>query len=411
MHLSRTTPRDEGSNAGKAQLMLSLVLALLANLVLAAPALACAVPDTIEEARAIEEIIAIEETGAVAAPIRLAQAQPAATPAPARPAAPATPPTSSAAAGAPAAASDEPIGNVATLTGTASVVRSQNTLPLKLKDDIYLNDVVTTFADSTLGITFNDETTFNLTAKASMTIDNYLYEDSGKQNSALFDITKGTVAFVASAVAKTGDMKIQTPTATLGIRGTTGLVEVDGAGSGAHNIKLYPDPDGHVGTIDVNDRNGARLGSLTQGSSGFTLRAGAGGRITAARLTISPQQAARDQGIVRQVHAAQAVGRRVVSEQRALRRANPNRPQGAPGQRQNNLQQRPGREQPGAPNRAGQPGQPGAPNRATERERTERPGAEQRQNAPAVRQGGAPNRPPAPKKPPPPKKPPKEKKR
>ena len=150
-------------------------------------------------------------------------------------------------------------------------------------------------------------------------------KDGGKQNSALFDVTKGTVAFVASAVAKTGNMKITTPTATLGIRGTTGLVEVNGAGGGAHNIKLYPDPDGHVGTIDVNDRNGARLGSLTQGSSGFTIRAGAGGRLTAAPLMISPQQAARDQGIVRQVHAAQAVGRRVVTEQRALRRANPNR--------------------------------------------------------------------------------------
>src|SRR6202044_4201271 len=111
----------------------------------------------------------------------------------------------------------------------------------------------------------------------------------GKQNSALFDVTKGTVAFVASAVARTGNMKITTPTATLGIRGTTGLVEVNGAGGGAHNIKLYPDPDGHVGTIDVNDRSGARLGSLTQGSSGFTIRAGAGGRLTAGPMMILPR--------------------------------------------------------------------------------------------------------------------------
>src|SRR6202044_1190172 len=170
----------------------------------------------------------------------------------------------------------------------------------------------------------------------------------GKQNSALFDVTKGTVAFVASAVAKTGNMKITTPTATLGIRGTTGLVEVNGAGGGAHNIKLYPDPDGHVGTIDVNDRSGAPLGSLTQGTSGFTIRAGAGGRFTAAPLMISPQQALRDQGIVRQVHAAQSVGRQIVSQQRALRQANParnnlrNNPARQPGpQRQNGLPQRP----------------------------------------------------------------------
>jgi FecR protein len=300
------------------------------------------------------------------------------------------------------ATSDEPIGNVATLTGTASVTRnSQSPAPLKLKDDIYLNDVVQTSASSTLGVTFNDETTFNLNASASMTIDDFVYEDGGKKNSALFGITKGTVAFVAAAVAKTGNMKITTPTATLGIRGTTGLVEVNGAGGGAHNIKLYPDPDGHVGTIDVNDRAGARLGSLTQGSSGFTLRPGAGGRITAAALVISPQQAARDQGFVRQVHAAQAVGRRVVTEQRALRRANPirNNLRNAPGQRQNNLQQRGPQQQ----NPTGQQGQPGEPNRATQQ------GQQQPANAPAARQGGAPNRPAAPpRRAPPPKKPPKQ---
>jgi hypothetical protein len=403
MHLSWTTRRD----------LRSTVLALFANLVLTnlvlvGPALAYAVSDAMEDAGLSSA------ASAFAAPTQLAQAQPlpSATPAPA-PARPTTPapavPAANPPAASPAAApSSEPIGNVATLTGTASVVRNQNTLPLKLKDDIYLNDTLTTFADSTLGITFNDATTFNLTANASITVDDYIYQDGGQKNSALFDITKGTVAFVASAVAKTGNMKIATPTATLGIRGTTGLVEVNGAGGGAHNIKLYPDPDGHVGTIDVSDRSGARLGTLTQGSSGFTIRPGAGGRITAAPLAISPQQAARDQGIVRQVHAAQAVGRQVVSEQRALRQANPNRnnprnPQGQPGQqRQNNLQQRPGREQ---------PGQPGAPNRATQQ--GQQPPAAQpsvTQRPPALRQSGAPNRPASPK-PPAPKKPPKAKKR
>ena len=301
------------------------------------------------------------------------------------------------------------------------MIRNQNTLPLKLKDDIYLNDKLVTFTGSTLGVTFNDETTFNLNANASITVDNYVYEEGGQQNSALFDFARGTAAFVASSVAKTGNMKITTPTATLGIRGTSGLVEVDGAGAGAHNIKLYPDPDGHVGTIDVSDRSGgARLGTLTLGASGFTVRAGAGGRITASALVISPQQAARDQGMVRQAHAAQAVGRQVVSEQRALRRANPSNPRGAPGpQRQNNLQQRPGgRELQNSPSRNGQPNQPsnqpGQPNRATQ-QGPQPPAAQapraQRPNAPALRQGGAPNRPTALRKPPPPRKPPKEKRR
>jgi FecR protein len=340
----------------------SIALALLGGLMLAGITAGLAMPSPVDDAR---PTLGFE---AIAGLTHLAQAQPAQVPAPAAAAA-ATPAQPS---------SDEPIGNVATLTGTATVIRDKNSLPLNLKDDIYLNDELQTSANSTLGITFNDATTFNLTANAKITVDSYIYEDGGKQNGALFDITKGTVAFVAAAVAKTGDMKIATPTATLGIRGTTGLVEVpEGAAAGtASNVKLYPDADGRVGRIEVSDRSsGARLGFLTQGASGFTIRGGPGMRATALPLRISSLQAQRDQGIVRQVHAAQSVGRQVVTEQRALRRANPalnnrnraNPPrQGGPQQpnapqRQNNLQNRPGPQQPGVPGRQGLQQRPGAP--------------------------------------------------
>lgn len=307
---------------------------------------------------------------------RSAQAQPAA------PAQAAPDPTASTAD----AQQEEPIGNVATVIGSASVIRNNETTPLKVKDDIYLNDVVQTGAKSSLGITFSDATTFNLKANSQITIDSYVYEDGGKQNAGVFDVAKGTVAFVAAAVAKTGDMKITTPTATLGIRGTTGLVEVpEGAAANSPNnvaIKLYPDADGRVGRIEVNDRTGARLGFLSQGSSGFTIRPGSGGmRFAAVPLTISPQQVLRDQGFVRQVHSTQNLGRRVFNEQRDFRRANPginrfNAPRrgpqqnGLPGQNRTGQQpvlpNRPGQQQPGLQNRPGQPRQlqqPGSPDR------------------------------------------------
>ena len=236
------------------------------------------------------------------------------------------------------------------MVGSASVIRNDKTTPLKVKDDIYLNDVVQTGASSALGITFIDNTTFNLKANTKITIDNYVYEDGGKNNAAIFDIAKGTAAFVAASVAKTGDMKITTPTATLGIRGTTGLVEVpEGAAANNPNnvaVKLYPDADGRVGRIEVNDRAGARLGFLTQGASGFTIRPGAGGaRFAAVPLAIPQAVMLRDQGFVRQLHSTQNFGRQVVFQQREFRRANPtfvnpNRPirQLQPGQqRQNGL--------------------------------------------------------------------------
>ncbi|MDH2346458.1 FecR domain-containing protein [Bradyrhizobium sp. SSUT77] len=313
--------------------------------------------------------------------IELAQAQPQTQPAPAPSPTPSASPAPAAEAE-PAAV--EPIGNVATVTGIATVIRDRNSYPLRVRDDIYLNDVVQTSSNSSLGITFNDATTFNLSASAKITIDNYVYEDGGKQNAGVFDIGKGTVAFVAAAVAKTGDMKITTPTATLGIRGTTGVVDVPegAAANNANNvnIKLYPDADGRVGHIDVDDRtSGTRLGALTQGASGFAIRPGAAAagvtRFAAVPITIAPQQIARDRGFVSQVHLAQTTGRQIVTEQRDFRRANPTaspriprplqpqqqqlRPNTAPGQQpqrpngqpgQNN---RPGQQQPGAPNRQG----------------------------------------------------------
>ena len=278
---------------------------------------------------------------------------------------------------------EEPIGNVATLTGIATVTRNNTDTPLQLKDDIYLNDIVKTQASSSLSITFNDATTFRLSANAEITIDNYVYEEGGAGNAGAFDIARGTVAFVAAQVAKTGKMEITTPTATMGIRGTTGVVDVPegvtATSANNVNIKLYPDADGRVGQIEINDRQGARLGALTQGASGFAIRAGAGGaRFTAVPIAISPQQLGRDQGFVRQVHSAQNVGRRIVTEQRAFRRANPglnnrNNPARQPGQRpgqpgQNRPGQQPGQNRPGQPgqqpgqNRRDQPQPPGTPN-------------------------------------------------
>jgi hypothetical protein len=320
--------------------------------------------------------------GASPALTRLAQAQPAPTPAAPATAAPAAAPAST-------AAGDEPIGNVAALTGIATVIRNKDSIALKLKDDIYLNDTVATSADSSLGVTFNDATTFHLSANSKLTIDNYVYEDGGKQNAGIFDIGKGTVAFVAAAVAKTGDMKITTPTASLGIRGTTGVVDVPegttAGGANNVNIKLYPDADGRVGRIEVNDRMGSRLGALTQGASGFAIRPGAGGRFAAAPLTISPREAARDQGFVRQVHATQSVGRQIVTEQRAFRRANPglNNRGNQPGpQRQNQL---PGQNRPGQP-------QPAAPNRQENRQGQQKQGL-QKQEPRGPQQPGQPARP------------------
>src|SRR5271169_4733540 len=122
MYLSSTTPRDGGLNAGTVQRWSPLkwsswLLILFASLVLAGPAMAYAVPEPMEDA------VVLPAANAIGAPVHLAQAQPASPPLAAPPPASSTAPASPAASAQPAA-SGEPIGNVATLTGMASVARN-----------------------------------------------------------------------------------------------------------------------------------------------------------------------------------------------------------------------------------------------------------------------------------------------
>ena len=290
----------------------------------------------------------------------VAQAQ-SATPAPAAPATSPASPASPAAAAAAEPAPPASIGTVVTVQGNATTTRNGASSVLKADDEIFKGDTLRTSANAALGVIFDDETTFNLRANASITVDDFVYQDGGSKNAALFNVAAGTVAFVASAVAKTGDMKITTPVSTLGIRGTTGLVEVGPSAAGAmtDNIKLYPDADGRVGRIEIRGRDGTSLGVLSRGATGFAIRGGAGVRPTALALQISPQQVARDRMIVQQIHQAQSAGRNIVAQRRL-------RQPGAPGQQQQRLQQQ--RPQQLRPQQAPTPQRPGQPNQSLPRQ-------------------------------------------
>jgi len=128
-----------------------------------------------------------------------------------------------------------PIGKVVTSTGAVSTEHTGAVLvQAKIKaanqtrvgDPVYKGDVVSTGADGRVGIVFSDGTTFNVSSNARMVLNEFIYDPKGSSNSVLISLTKGTFTFIAGKVAKTGDMKIDTPVATMGIRGTTPHVEI-----------------------------------------------------------------------------------------------------------------------------------------------------------------------------------------
>ena len=60
-----------------------------------------------------------------------------------------------------------------------------------------------------------------------MVLNEMVYDPNGSNNSSLLSLVAGTITFVAGETAKHGDMKVDTPVATMGIRGTAVLVEID----------------------------------------------------------------------------------------------------------------------------------------------------------------------------------------
>jgi FecR protein len=118
----------------------------------------------------------------------------------------------------------EAIGKVEKVVGLVTLIHNGVAGPLHVGDPVFKTDVVQTGANSSCGIAFPDGTALDLVNNTRMALNEYNFEPNSAANGALFSLVEGTFAFVAGQVAHTGDgMKINTPVATMGIRGTVGL--------------------------------------------------------------------------------------------------------------------------------------------------------------------------------------------
>jgi hypothetical protein len=138
------------------------------------------------------------------------------------------------------AADVKPIGRVVTVAGTATIqhvgaavvqASLSDETAAQVNDPVYRGDVVRTGADGRLGLNFADGSSFNLSSNARMELNEFVYDPASTSNSTFFSLAKGTFTFVAGKIAKTGDMKVDTPVATMGIRGTTPHIEISDDGT------------------------------------------------------------------------------------------------------------------------------------------------------------------------------------
>ncbi|MGE5157857.1 MAG: VCBS domain-containing protein, partial [Gemmatimonas sp.] len=158
-----------------------------------------------------------------------------------------------------AATGGDVIGHVTKLVGSATVIRNGVSIILNMGDNVEKGDVVQCGSDSTLGLTFIDGTVFGLSANARMVLNEMVYDPNGSNNSSLLSLVAGTITFVAGETAKHGDMKVDTPVATMGIRGTAVLVEIDFTVPGQNatpdaHFQVLVEPDGHTGSYILFDK-------------------------------------------------------------------------------------------------------------------------------------------------------------
>ena len=141
------------------------------------------------------------------------------------------------------------------------MVRNGVSVALHVGDAVFKCDVIATGSDSSAGITFPDGTVLDLVANSRMALNEYSFEPNGANNGAVFTLVEGTFGFVAGQVAQDNHMSVVTPVATMGIRGTAGIVRHEfraNAGDLMYSFLVLDEIDirrhgHHVGAYEVRD--------------------------------------------------------------------------------------------------------------------------------------------------------------
>jgi len=120
------------------------------------------------------------------------------------------------------------IAQVKTISGQVTIVRASARLAAKAGDPLYEKDVLETGADGSVGITFTDNTSMSTGPNSEVALEQYQFDSSNFRGSMLTDMRKGTLAMVSGDIARSspGAMRVKTPTAMLGVRGTRFVVQV-----------------------------------------------------------------------------------------------------------------------------------------------------------------------------------------
>ena len=131
-------------------------------------------------------------------------------------------------AGSAANADNPQIAQVKTVSGQVYIQRGGARVTVRAGDALFEQDTIDTGADGSIGITFIDNTVMSAGPNSEIALEDYKFDSNNFKGSMLTDLRKGTLSMVSGDIAKSSPsaMKVKTPAAILGVRGTHFVVQV-----------------------------------------------------------------------------------------------------------------------------------------------------------------------------------------
>ncbi len=121
------------------------------------------------------------------------------------------------------------IGLVKVAKGSVHIERGGRAIPAVVGTAVEPSDVVVTGADGAAGITFSDNSLVSLGPDTVFAIDKYAFDTTTYAGEFEGSLRQGKLAAVSGRMVKQSpeSMRIRTPSAIMGVRGTEFLVEVE----------------------------------------------------------------------------------------------------------------------------------------------------------------------------------------
>ena len=124
------------------------------------------------------------------------------------------------------------VGSITELSGPTEIQRNRQSIPTALKTPVEMEDAIIT-ARARAMITFKDDSRVEITEQSRLIIDSFVYDNSKQSGGKLgLKVALGTARFASGQIAKhtPENLKVETPTATVGVRGTDFSLTVDEIG-------------------------------------------------------------------------------------------------------------------------------------------------------------------------------------